>query len=627
MESMELGICSGPLGGRRRFKGDSVSRVLRTVSLPLKKVLTRTRTISKSAMLTVSRSHRGSLVAPIKTPSPKGRDGDWVGNDRSGDLCSSDLSLEDATSDSIESQNLQWAHGKAGEDRVHIVISEEHGWLFVGIYDGFNGPDAPDYLLSNLYNSIQKELKGLIWDREKANKEDDNLRQEERESAAKSHSCCNEEPEFRSGAAEPALPFDSEEALNYNIGDDKSHQMQGSDRESSHLDGFGFDGGSVPAEERDCDAQGEGDDKMACKRKPKPKQGKGRLKGMSRKWRESQRKWKHDWVQERLELDRRLKEEFKQEKDQDRQLDNCEVLTALSRALSKTEEAYLEMADKAVAENPELALMGSCVLVMLMMGEDVYVMNVGDSRAILAQKLKPDLGNPLSGSQGMGESIPCRDLERISEETSNDLEDFDDDSMDQPRKRPTLGAVQLSLDHSTSVEEEVQRIKAEHVDDMLSVTNDRVKGTLKVTRAFGAGFLKQPKWNDALLEMFRIDYVGSAPYITCTPALYHHRLGPEDHFLILSSDGLYQYFTNEEVVNHVEWFMSAVPGGDPAQHLVEEVLLRAAKKAGMDFHELLDIPQGDRRKYHDDVSVMVVSLEGRIWRSSAKEGYGDLQCK
>lgn len=39
---------------------------------------------------------------------------------------------------------------------------------------------------------------------------------------------------------------------------------------------------------------------------------------------------------------------------------------------------------------------------------------------------------------------------------------------------------------------------------------------------------------------------------------------------------------------------------------------------GMDFHELLDIPQGDRRKYHDDVTVMVISLEGRIWKSSGK---------
>lgn len=37
---------------------------------------------------------------------------------------------------------------------------------------------------------------------------------------------------------------------------------------------------------------------------------------------------------------------------------------------------------------------------------------------------------------------------------------------------------------------------------------------------------------------------------------------------------------------------------------------------GMDFHELLEIPQGDRRRYHDDVSIIVISLEGRIWRSS-----------
>lgn len=40
--------------------------------------------------------------------------------------------------------------------------------------------------------------------------------------------------------------------------------------------------------------------------------------------------------------------------------------------------------------------------------------------------------------------------------------------------------------------------------------------------------------------------------------------------------------------------------------------------AGLEFHELLDIPQGDRRKYHDDVTVMVISLEGRIWKSSGK---------
>lgn len=31
----------------------------------------------------------------------------------------------------------------------------------------------------------------------------------------------------------------------------------------------------------------------------------------------------------------------------------------------------------------------------------------------------------------------------------------------------------------------------EHHDDPLAIEKDRVKGSLKVTRAFGAGFLKQ----------------------------------------------------------------------------------------------------------------------------------------
>uniref|UniRef100_A0A1S4CIQ8 Probable protein phosphatase 2C 4 n=2 Tax=Nicotiana TaxID=4085 RepID=A0A1S4CIQ8_TOBAC len=162
---------------------------------------------------------------------------------------------------------------------------------------------------------------------------------------------------------------------------------------------------------------------------------------------------------------------------------------------------------------------------------------------------------------------------------------------------------------------EVLRIRNEHPGDASVMKNDRVKGSLKVTRAFGAGYLKEPKWNNAVLEMFRIDYIGNSPYINCLPSLYHHKLGPRDRFLILSSDGLYQYFTNEEAVSEVENFMSIFPEGDPSQHLVEQVLFRAAKKAGMNFHELLDIPPGDRRQYHDDVSIIIVSFQGKIWRS------------
>ncbi|VVA91533.1 unnamed protein product [Arabis nemorensis] len=90
-------------------------------------------------------------------------------------------------------------------------------------------------------------------------------------------------------------------------------------------------------------------------------------------------------------LDRRLKEQINRRNGSDRlsstTTNHYDVLHALSRALRKTEEAYLDAADKMLDENPELALMGSCVLVMLLKGEDIYVMNVGDSRAVLDDKI------------------------------------------------------------------------------------------------------------------------------------------------------------------------------------------------------------------------------------------------
>lgn len=214
------------------------------------------------------------------------------------------------------------------------------------------------------------------------------------------------------------------------------------------------------------------------------------------------------------------------------------------------------------------------------------------------------------------------ELDRISEESPIHNQatpiSVSNKNRDVTSYRLKMRAVQLSSDHSTSVEEEIWRIRSEHPEDDQSILKDRVKGQLKVTRAFGAGFLKKPNFNEALLEMFQVEYIGTDPYITCEPCTVHHRLTSSDRFMVLSSDGLYEYFSNEEVVAHVTWFIENVPEGDPAQYLIAELLSRAATKNGMEFHDLLDIPQGDRRKYHDDVSVMVVSLEGRIWRSSGQ---------
>ncbi|XP_074264702.1 protein phosphatase 2C 29-like [Silene latifolia] len=519
------------------------------------------------------------------------------------------------------SDNVQWALGKAGEDRVHVVVSEEHGWMFVGIYDGFNGPDAPEFLMGHLYRALFHQLKGLFWDNLGGDdvaingdngvvscgvgSEGIGVVNEEEENGGVGGVVKRvtflqevEKKEVRRKLWEYLADNDAEDGLD----------LSGSDRFAFSVD----DAVRVSNVESGVSRRS----LLLSKLKQGWSRSKdGHCKGGLFNWRFKAGE------KEKVDVENRVEEVGEGEKvctngrtRKTGPVDHELVLRALGHALEKTEHAYLDLTDRVIDRYPELALMGSCLLAVLMRNEDVYVMNLGDSRAIVAQfEPKESCSNGESK-----EEMERGSSNQVDEECTPDGLKARSVSHECPLQAMKLTALQLSTDHSTSIEEEVKRIKREHPDDNHCIVNDRVKGRLKVTRAFGAGFLKQAKFNDSLLEMFRNEFIGSAPYVSCIPSLRHHQLGPRDQFLVLSSDGLYQYFSNQEVVSFVENFLEKYPDGDPAQHLIEELLNRAAKKAGMDFHDLLDIPQGDRRKYHDDVTVMVISLEGRIWKSSGK---------
>ncbi|XP_031124824.1 protein phosphatase 2C 29 [Ipomoea triloba] len=528
--------------------------------------------------------------------------------------------------------NIQWALGKAGEDRVHVVVSEELGWLFVGIYDGFNGPDAPEFLMSNLYKAMYKKLEGLFWDSEETSRQEEVGAGLENDVIPENSDILNtkssleptgevvREVEGVNGVNFQQLDKGSTKKVTFRSGEIEVRRRRlweflAEEDPEDGLDLSGSDRFAFSVE----DALSVNNAGSAVRRSlllSKLKQGlliKHRENKKLFPWRFGLKGKEKVGVEEnRVEEERSIGNGRRRKVGP---VDHELVLRAMSGALEITELAYLDMTDKLLDRYPELALMGSCLLVVLMRDEDVYVMNLGDSRAIVA-KYEPEEVTSSSNSRVLGNDGLA--VEGKVEESKGSILAEDKATNVVPVQDMRLVSLQLSTDHSTSIEEEVIRIKNEHPDDSNCIVNDRVKGRLKVTRAFGAGFLKQRKLNDALLEMFRNEYIGNTPYISCMPSLRHHRLCPGDQFLVLSSDGLYQYLSNEEVVSHVANFMEKFPDGDPAQHLIEELLLRAAKKAGMDLHELLDIPTGDRRKYHDDVTVMVISLEGRIWKSSGK---------
>lgn len=337
------GFMSGPL--ERGFQSGPLDAAL--LSGPLPGAATSGRMGGAVPALRRSLSHGGrrlrNFTRALLTRTEKFQD--------SADLGSPDAAAAAVAACEGDPCGLQWAQGKAGEDRVHVVVSEERGWVFVGIYDGFNGPDATDFLVSNLYAAVHRELRGLLWDQREQNVQHD------------------QRPD-QPGSAPSTTASDNQDQWGRRRRTRRSRPPRGAD--------------------------------------------------------DDQRRWKCEWEQERDCSN--LKPPTQQRLRCNSENDHVAVLKALTRALHRTEEAYLDIADKMVGEFPELALMGSCVLAMLMKGEDMYIMNVGDSRAVLA-------------------TMGSVDLEQISQGS------FDGSVGDCP---PCLSAVQLTSDHSTSVEEVIE---------------------------------------------------------------------------------------------------------------------------------------------------------------------------
>lgn len=482
---------SAPLYFRRRKP--RFQRFMKSVSGPVKSTLARTFSRRFGGL---SWMHRFFLHPESRVSWPVEKEGKLHGDD-------SESCLE-------SNPNLQWAHGKAGEDRVHVVLSEEQGWLFIGIYDGFSGPDAPDFVMSHLYKAIDKELEGLLWDYEEPSV--DNPLQPNLEPPFTEENSFD--PETISEQHSKSVEEGSEEVMtdnNSSLGNDDTQIVDGPPRnlagpgkkskrlyellqlerwdeeeiglKHANVGSVALNDMTNQVENPSTSGGGAGTDPCTTDlsvrdRIPDSKQSHGTKKSqISSKIRRIYQKqkslrkklfpWSYDWHREEVNC---VEEKIVESSGPIRRrwpgtVDHDVVLRAMVRALESTEDAYMEMVEKSLDINPELALMGSCVLVMLMKDQDVYVMNVGDSRAILAQERLHDRhSNPGFGiDEGVEhksrsrESLVRMELDRISEESPIHNQTIpisvSNKNKDLTSYRLKMRAVQLSSDHSTSVQE------------------------------------------------------------------------------------------------------------------------------------------------------------------------------
>jgi pyruvate dehydrogenase phosphatase len=94
----------------------------------------------------------------------------------------------------------------------------------------------------------------------------------------------------------------------------------------------------------------------------------------------------------------------------------------------------------------------------------------------------------------------------------------------------------------------------------------------------------QKNLNDALMGILRVHNLISPPYISTEPSLNVHRISKSDHFVIVGSDGLFDFFSNDEAVKLVHSYIMSNPNGDPAKFLLEQLVGRAADCAGKIFN-------------------------------------------
>jgi serine/threonine protein phosphatase PrpC len=239
----------------------------------------------------------------------------------------------------------------------------------------------------------------------------------------------------------------------------------------------------------------------------------------------------------------------------------------IKKAFKATEDEFTHLVKRSLPVRPQIASVGSCCLFGAISNDELYVANLGDSRAVL--------GRRISGS-----------------------------------KNGVMVAERLSNDHNVAFEEVRREVEALHPDDSHVVVYTRgvwrIKGIIQVSRSIGDVYLKKPEFNrDPFLRQFGNFIPLKRPVMTAEPSILVRKLKPEDSFLIFASDGLWEQLTDQAAVDIV--FNNQRPG--IAKRLVRAALQQAAKKREMRYKDLKKIEKGIRRHFHDDITVIVIYLD------------------
>ncbi|KAI1305405.1 hypothetical protein EDD11_004996 [Mortierella claussenii] len=257
--------------------------------------------------------------------------------------------------------------------------------------------------------------------------------------------------------------------------------------------------------------------------------------------------------------------------------DTKAVMEAIERGFTNLDQRIVHDAVKRVLEHSTRplacssllpAISGSCALMAYVDPQEhnLYVACAGDSRAVMGVR------EPLPDGGHVWRAVPL--------------------SFDQTGRNPW----------------EVKRLQDEHPAEKDTVIKrGRVLGGLEPTRAFGDARYKWSK--DIQDKVFRLfpayrqpnKYLSTPPYVTAKPVVRHHKLQPEDRFMIMATDGLWDKLTSEEAVQLVGNLLDGKVGHDEMVLNREEIKKYRQKRRAL--------PQTTSDNHHDGAQTSILTQQ------------------
>ena len=179
--------------------------------------------------------------------------------------------------------------------------------------------------------------------------------------------------------------------------------------------------------------------------------------------------------------------------------------------------------------------------------------------------------------------------------------------------------------------EEQKKLKEKwpNMDDIYLCKREKVcyvKGRLQPTSTLGDFYLKTPFYNFDFKKMNNDIYINNkiqkyeGPFISSIPDIKIFDLTDKDKFLIIGSDGLWDYLNSKKIIklagkylddtdknfwnNNIKENIDIIGFG-----LMQKVIKRSSKKYKIDADKILDMPLGKNlRRIHDDITIITFDI-------------------